>query len=83
MVSDSVWFIVHSEFIAIQHSHCLGSKSAVREGETEALLDKKSSSTGSLPSKDAAMSNEQVCTVLSSSQLIQARLSLSKLLILL
>nr|XP_020015054.1 coiled-coil domain-containing protein 62 isoform X1 [Castor canadensis]XP_020015055.1 coiled-coil domain-containing protein 62 isoform X1 [Castor canadensis]XP_020015056.1 coiled-coil domain-containing protein 62 isoform X1 [Castor canadensis] len=48
-----------SEFIAIQHSHCLGSKSAVREGETEALLDKKSSSTGSLPSKDAAMSNEQ------------------------
>ena len=81
-------FIIHSELIAIQQSHCLcSSKSALREDEkfieTESSSDKKNSSEILLVNKDAALPSEKVCISLRNTQLIQARLRPSILLILL
>lgn len=62
-------FIIHSELIAIQQSHCLGSsKPAFKEGEklveTESPSDKKNSSKILLVNKDAALPTEKVCIYL-------------------
>uniref|UniRef100_A0A8D2I8Q6 Uncharacterized protein n=1 Tax=Urocitellus parryii TaxID=9999 RepID=A0A8D2I8Q6_UROPR len=56
--------IIHSELIAIQHSHCLSSsKSALREDETEAPPDKNNLSKGLLINKEAALSSKKVCVL--------------------
>ena len=67
-------FIIHSELIAIQQSHCLGSsKSALREDEKlieiESSSDKKNSSKILLVNKDAALPSEKVCISLRNTQL--------------
>lgn len=72
-------FVIHSELIAIQHSHCLGSlKSASREEEklveAESSSDRKNSPKILLVSKDAALPSEKVCVSLRNTQCIPARL---------
>ena len=67
-------FIIHSELIAIQQSHCLdSSKSALREDEklieTESSSAKKNSSKILLVNQDAALPSEKVCILLRNTQL--------------
>ena len=67
-------FIIHSELITIQQSHCLGSsKSALREDEKliemESSSDKKNSSKILLVNKDTALPSEKVCISLRNTQL--------------
>ena len=67
-------FIIYSELIAIQHSHCLGSsKSVTREDEklieTEPSSDVKNSSKILLFNKETPLSSEKVCILLINTQL--------------
>lgn len=72
-------FIIYSELIAIQHSHCLGSsKSATREDEklieTEPSSDTKNSPKILLLNKEAPLSSDKVCILLRNTPFIQAKL---------
>lgn len=75
-VSVSVRFLIRSELIAIQHSHCVGA--AIREEEklleTESPSEKRNSPRILFGSKDAALPSEKVCVSLRKAQHIPAGL---------
>lgn len=68
-VSVSVRFLIRSELIAIQHSHCVG---AVREEEKllerESPSEERSSPRILFGRKDAALPSEKVCVSLRKAQ---------------
>lgn len=73
-MSVSVWFLIRSELIAIQHSHCVGA--ALREEEklleTESPSEKRNSPRILFGCKDAALPSEKVCISLRKARRIPA-----------
>lgn len=69
-VCVSVRFLIRSELIAIQHSHCVGA--ALREEEKllerESPSEKRSSPKSLFGSRDAALPSEKVCVSLRKAQ---------------
>lgn len=75
-MSGSVWFLLCSELIAIQHSHCVDAtmKEEEKQLETESPSEKRNSPRILFGSKDAPLPSEKVCISLSRARHFPARL---------